>query len=124
MLAPHDQIAVNTLFILLLITGFGYWILVKYYSMTERIENLEEELDDKYPVTQSTINNEVKRDIEMLITDLIKHEDRILKLDNKYKIDNEWNVAKFEEIVDILENNKQFLTKPTMAQASEIEADA
>ncbi len=37
MLAPHDQIAVNTLFILLLITGFGYWILVKYYSMAEII---------------------------------------------------------------------------------------
>tara|TARA_R100000742_G_C4275994_1_gene96782 strand:- start:300 stop:674 length:375 start_codon:yes stop_codon:yes gene_type:complete len=124
MLAPHDQIAVNTLFILLLITGFGYWILVKYYSMAERIENLEEELDNKYPVIQSTINNEVKRDIEMLITDLIKHEDRLLTLDNKYKIDNEWNVAKFEEIVDILENSKQFLTEPTMAQASEIEADA
>ena len=42
MLAPHDQIAVNTLFILLLITVFGWWVITKYYSMAERIENLEE----------------------------------------------------------------------------------
>lgn len=145
MLAPHDQIAVNTLFILLLITVFGWWVITKYYSMAERIENLEEELDDKYPISQSTVNHAVKRDIEMLIKDLISHEDKLLALDNRYKVNNEWNVSKFEDITNVLKKlNKEFLKKPTnpldfvkqptvqhiknneitMAEASEIEADA
>ena len=58
--------------------------------MAERIENLEEELDDKYPISQSTVNHAVKRDIEMLIKDLISHEDKLLALDNRYKVNNEW----------------------------------
>ena len=41
MLEAHDQIAVITLFLLLLITGFGFWVIRKHYDNAWKIEQLE-----------------------------------------------------------------------------------
>ena len=41
MLEAHDQIAVNTLFILFLIMGFGFWVIKKHYDNAFDIEQLQ-----------------------------------------------------------------------------------
>jgi hypothetical protein len=99
MLEPNDQIAVNTLFILGLMTLFGWWTIKKHYDNAWNIEKLQIELNNlKYKT--SDFDKETEKDIAILRAetinivqsmrkmqdDIIEGKQNDINIDAKYRI--------------------------------------
>ena len=130
MLEAHDQIAVNTLFLLLLITGFGFWVIRKHYDNAWKIEQLEIKVKRGGKILNED-ENAIIKDFKKMQTDIIKIRQDCINIDAKYRIKDEWSTNRIEQLVNIVQQHMSVQDvldsfedrKITMDEASEMESD-
>ena len=95
MLEPHDQIAVNTLFILFLIMGFGFWVIKKHYDNAFDIEQLQIQMKKAREIG----------DLKKMQTDIIAQSQNSINLNAKINRNEKWTVEtidKMKKAIDML----------------------
>ncbi len=130
MLEAHDQIAVNTLFLLFLITGFGLWVIRKHYDNAWKIEQLEIKVKRGGKILNED-ENAIIKDLKQMQTDIIRIRQDCVNIDAKYRIKDEWATSRIEQLVNIVQQHMSVQDvidsfedrKITMDEASEMESD-
>tara|TARA_R100000458_G_scaffold17985_1_gene15602 strand:+ start:950 stop:1348 length:399 start_codon:yes stop_codon:yes gene_type:complete len=130
MLEAHDQIAVNTLFLLFLITGFGLWVIRKHYDNAWKIEQLEIKVKRGGKILNED-ENAIIKDLKQMQTDIIRIRQDCVNIDSKYRIKDEWATSRIEQLVNIVQQHMSVQDvidsfedrKITMDEASEMESD-
>ena len=95
MLEPHDQIAVNTLFILFLIMGFGFWVIKKHYDNAFDIEQLQIQMKKAREIG----------DLKKMQTDIIAQSQNSINLNAKINRNEKLTVEtidKMKKAIDML----------------------
>ena len=88
MLEPHDQIAVNTLFILFLIMGFGFWVIKKHYDNAFDIEQLQIQMKKAREIG----------DLKKMQTDIIAQSQNSINLNAKINRNEKWTVETIDKM--------------------------
>ena len=103
MLEPHDQIAVNTLFLLFLIMGFGFWVIKKHYDNAFDIEQLQIQMKQIIKRLRHSLPNSV--DLSKMQADIIEQNQNSINIDAKYKMKYDDIDERLEQILKVVMKN-------------------
>jgi len=99
MLEAHDQIAVNTLFILFLIMGFGFWVIKKHYDNAFDIEQLQIQMKKAREKELSSYPKGISlNDLKKMQNDIIEQNQNCINLNAKINRNEKWTVETIDKI--------------------------